>query len=185
MWLEFTNARYNTHRELVVCYLFSDNSWHQIAGSNPTEGIHIRIILVFGILPTVLYLLTVVSEHITGSIFWGSKWPRRWNRQVVLKRRLTNITLWVKVKVSRYRPEQSLGGSGRLRLRIFMTFGTMKLVRLSLLHTGRLYPMSILVLILDAESTPGHMVPPVATEKILSDTTGNRSRDPLTSSAVP
>jgi hypothetical protein len=29
-----------------------------------------------------------------------------------------------KVKVSRYRPEQALGGSGRLRLRIFMTFGT-------------------------------------------------------------
>jgi hypothetical protein len=32
------------------------------------------------------------------------------------------------VRLSRYRPEQALGGSGRLRLRIFMTFGTMKVV---------------------------------------------------------
>jgi hypothetical protein len=30
--------------------------------------------------------------------------------------------------------------SGRLRLRIFMTFGTMKVVRSSVLNTGRLYP---------------------------------------------
>jgi hypothetical protein len=46
----------------------------------------------------------------------------------------------VKVKLSRYRPEQALGGSGRLRLRIFITFGTMKVVRSSPLRTGRLYP---------------------------------------------
>jgi hypothetical protein len=38
---------------------------------------------------------------------------------------------------------------------------------------------------LEAESTPGHMVPSVATGKIPSDTTGDRSRDPATSSAVP
>ena len=38
---------------------------------------------------------------------------------------------------------------------------------------------------LDADSTPGHMVLSVATEKIPSDTTGNRSRDRPTISAVP
>jgi hypothetical protein len=37
---------------------------------------------------------------------------------------------------------------------------------------------------LEAESTPGHMVPSVASEKIPSDTTGDRSPDPATSSAV-
>ena len=34
----------------------------------------------------------------------------------------------VNVKLSCYRPEQAPGGSGRLRPRIFMTFGTMKVV---------------------------------------------------------
>jgi hypothetical protein len=38
---------------------------------------------------------------------------------------------------------------------------------------------------LEAESTPGHMVPSVASEKIPSDTTGDRSRELPTSSAVP
>ena len=35
---------------------------------------------------------------------------------------------------------------------------------------------------LEAESSPGHMVPSVASEKIPSDNTGDRSRDPTTSS---
>jgi hypothetical protein len=38
---------------------------------------------------------------------------------------------------------------------------------------------------LEAESTPGHMVPSVTTQKIHSDSNGDRSRDPPTSSAVP
>jgi hypothetical protein len=46
-------------------------------------------------------------------------------------------------------------------------------------------PGVFLVLILGAESTPGHMVPSVAMEKITNDTTGDRSRDPPTGSAVP
>jgi hypothetical protein len=88
----------------------------------------------------------------------------------------------VKVKLSRYRPEQAPGGSGRLRPRIFMTFGTMKVV-------GR-YPYEPAVFtpwysFLEAESTPGHMVLSVTTGKIPSDTTGDRSRDPPTSSAAP
>jgi hypothetical protein len=81
------------------------------------------------------------------------------------------------VKLSRYGFEQAFGGSGRLRTRICMTFGTMKVVRSSPLRTGRLYPQEFSWYpILDAESTPGHMVPSVASEKkIPSDTTGDRS----------
>jgi hypothetical protein len=68
----------------------------------------------------------------------------------------------------------------------FSTFGTMKVVRSSPLRTGRLYPPEFSwYSFLEAESTPGHMVPSVATERIPNDTTGNRSRDPPTSSAVP
>jgi hypothetical protein len=68
----------------------------------------------------------------------------------------------------------------------FMTFGTMKAVKSSPLRTGRLYPQEYPgTHFLEAESTPGHMVPSVAMEKILSDTTGDQSRDPPTSSAVP
>jgi hypothetical protein len=67
-----------------------------------------------------------------------------------------------------------------------MTFGTVKLVRSSPLRTGRPYPQEYPgTPVLEAESTPGHVVPSVATEKIPSDTTGDRSRDPPTSSAVP
>jgi hypothetical protein len=77
-------------------------------------------------------------------------------------------------------------GSGRLRLRIFSTFGTMKVVRSSPLRTGRLYPQKFSwYSFLEAESTSGHMVPSVASDKIPSDNTGNRSRDPPTRSAVP
>jgi hypothetical protein len=58
--------------------------------------------------------------------------------------------------------------------------------RSSALRTSRLYPRrnpwySFLV----AESTPGHMVLSVATEKIPSDTIGNRSRERPTSGALP
>jgi hypothetical protein len=68
----------------------------------------------------------------------------------------------------------------------FMTFGTMKVVRSSPLSTGRLYTQEFSwYSFLEAESTPGHMVPSVASENILSDTTGDRPRDPPTGSAVP
>jgi hypothetical protein len=40
-------------------------------------------------------------------------------------------------------------------------------------------------LLLMNQSTPGHMVPSVDTEKIPSDTNGDRSRDPPTTSAAP
>jgi hypothetical protein len=48
--------------------------------------------------------------------------------------------------------------------------------RSSALRTGRLYPKKYpWYSFLEAESTPGHMVLSVAREKILSDTTRNRS----------
>jgi hypothetical protein len=71
--------------------------------------------------------------------------------------------------------------------RFFSTFGTMKVVRSSPLRTGRLHPQEFSwYSFLEADSTPGHVVPSVASEKkIPSDTTGDRSRDPQTSNAVP
>ena len=58
--------------------------------------------------------------------------------------------------------------------------------RSSALRTGCLYPRrNPWYSFSGAESTPGHMVPSGATEKIPSDTAGNRSRDLPTSSAVP
>jgi len=78
------------------------------------------------------------------------------------------------------------GVSGRLRPRIFLTFGTTGGGRSSAIRTGRLCPKrNSWYSFSEAESTPGHMVLSVgATEKIHSDTTGNRSRDRPTSSAV-
>ena len=72
--------------------------------------------------------------------------------------------------------EVAKGVPSRLRPRIFLTFGTARVV-------GR-QPHT------PAAFTPGeipgiHMVSSVATEKIPSDTTGNRSRDRPTSSAMP
>jgi hypothetical protein len=58
-----------------------------------------------------------------------------------------------------------------------MTVGPMKVVRSSPLRTGSSFS--------EAESTPGHMVLSVASEKIPSHTTGDRSRDSPPSSAVP
>jgi hypothetical protein len=55
----------------------------------------------------------------------------------------------------------------------------------TLTHRPHSPPVVFLVLILEAESTPGHMVPSVASEKVPSDSTGNRPRDLPTSSAVP
>jgi hypothetical protein len=61
----------------------------------------------------------------------------------------------------------------------------MKVVRSSPLRTGRLYPQEFSwYSFLETESTSGHMVPSVATEKISSDDTGDRSRDPPTSNVV-
>ena len=60
-----------------------------------------------------------------------------------------------------------------LRPRIFLTFASTRMVG------PQPYAPAA------AESIPGHMVLSAATEKFPSDTTGNRSRESLTGSAVP
>jgi hypothetical protein len=92
----------------------------------------------------------------------------------------------IKVKFSRYRPEQALGYPEGQGFRIFHDFRHYeggKVVTLT--HRPSLRPGVSWYSFLEAESTPGHMITSVATEKIPSDTTGDRSRDPQTSSAVP
>jgi hypothetical protein len=82
--------------------------------------------------------------------------------------------------------EVAQGVLGRLRPWIFLTFGTMGVVGRQPYAPAAFTPGETLVLIfLEAESTPRHMVLSVATEIIPSDTTRNRSRDRPTSSAVP
>ena len=78
------------------------------------------------------------------------------------------------------------GVPGRLRPRIFLTFGTTRVVGRQPYAPAAFTPRrNPWYSFLEAESTPGHMVPSVTTEKIPSDTTGNRSRGRPTSSAVP
>jgi hypothetical protein len=77
------------------------------------------------------------------------------------------------------------GVPGRLGPRIFLTFGTNRDGRSSALRTGRLYPRrNPWYSFSESESTSQHMVPSVSKQKIPSDTTGNRSRERPTISAV-
>ena len=124
-----------------------------------------------------------IALHQTG---WeGVDWCGSWEVQVTGFFEHGHGLLW-KVKFSCYRPEQALGDPEGSGFRIFMTFGTMKVVRSSPLRTGCLYPQEFSwYSFLEAESTPEHMVLSVATEEIPSDTTGDRSRDLPTNSALP
>jgi hypothetical protein len=91
----------------------------------------------------------------------------------------------VKVKFSRYRLEQALGDP-EVKASDFLDFGHYEGDKvITLTHRPSLPSGVFWYSFLEAESTPGHMVPLVASEKIPSDTTGDRSRDPPTSSAVP
>ena len=81
--------------------------------------------------------------------------------------------------------EVAQGVPGRLRPRIFLTFGTTRVVGRQPYAPAAFTPGEIPGTHFEVESTPGHMVLSVATEKIPSDTTRNRSRDRPTSSAVP
>ena len=89
----------------------------------------------------------------------------------------------IKVKVILQQAEVAQGVPGRLRPRIFVTFGTTRVVGRQPCAPAAFTPGEIPGT--QAESTPGHMVPSGSTEKIPSDTTGNRSRDLPTSSEVP
>jgi hypothetical protein len=77
------------------------------------------------------------------------------------------------------RPQGPKGVPGRLRPRIFLTFGTTRVVGRQL-HAPAAFTLrgNPWYSFLEAESTPGHMVPSVATEKIPSVTT--RGIDPET-----
>ena len=87
--------------------------------------------------------------------------------------------------MSRYRPEQVLGDP-EVKAPDFLDirhYEGGKVVTLT--HRPSLPSGVSWYSFLEAESTPGHMVPSVVTEKIPSDNTGDRSRYPSTSSAVP
>jgi hypothetical protein len=69
------------------------------------------------------------------------------------------------------RPQGPKGVPGRLRPRIFLTFGTTRVVGRQPHAPAALTPRGIpWYSFLEDESTPGHMVPSVATEKIPSVT---------------
>jgi hypothetical protein len=93
----------------------------------------------------------------------------------------------VKVKVIPQQADVAQGVPGRFKVPDFLDGRHYEGGRSSALRTGRLYPMSNpWNSFSEAESTPGHMVPSSGTtEQIPSDTTGDRSRDRPTSSAVP
>jgi hypothetical protein len=99
---------------------------------------------------------------------------------------LSTLGTKVNVKVFRYKPDVALGGSRRLRLldRLDIRhYEGGKVVTLT--HRPPLSPRVSWYSFLEAESTPGHMVPSVVSEIIPSDTTEDQSRDLSTSSAVP
>ena len=92
----------------------------------------------------------------------------------------------VEVKVIPQEAEVAQGVPGRLRPRIFLTFGTTRVVGRQPYTPAAFTPRNPWYSFSEAESTPGHMVPSLGTtEEIPSETTGNPSRDLLTSSAMP
>jgi hypothetical protein len=95
------------------------------------------------------------------------------------------LKLQVKVKVSRDRPRWPKGFRyvKALDFLDFRHYEGGNVVTLT--HRPSLLPGVSWYSFFEAESTPGHMVPLVATEKIPSDSNGDGSRDPPTSSGVP
>jgi hypothetical protein len=84
----------------------------------------------------------------------------------------------LKVKLSRNRPRWPKGFR-KVKAPDFLDFlhcESGKVVTLT--HRPSLPPGIFWYSFLEAESTPGHMVPSVTLEKIPSDTTRNRSQDP-------
>ena len=92
----------------------------------------------------------------------------------------------IKVSYPPYRPTWPRGVQ-EVRAPRFHDILHTKMVRSSPLRTGRLNPQEYPgTHILEAESTPGHMDLSDASEKVPSDTTGDRSRDlPTSSAALP
>jgi hypothetical protein len=67
--------------------------------------------------------------------------------EITLVKQLGSIMSFKKIKLSCYRPEQAVGGTGRLGLQIFMMFSTMKVVGHQPYTPAIFTPRSILVLI--------------------------------------
>jgi hypothetical protein len=128
----------------------------------------------------------VVRNSVDCSITW-IRAGRSWNRISVATKFFHTLPAFCKgKKFFCYKPDVALGVPGGSDSWIVSIFSTMKMVRSSPLRTGRLHPQEFSwYSFLEAESTPGHMVPSVASENIPSYTTGNRSRDLPTSSTVP
>ena len=92
--------------------------------------------------------------------------------------------MYIKVKVSTGRGGPR--GSGQVKFPDFLDVRHYEGSRSLALRIGGLYlRRNPWYSFLEAESTPGYMVLSVSTEKIPSNTNGNRSRDCPTSSAVP
>ena len=100
------------------------------------------------------------------------------------------ILIYIYIYMVKGHPATGRGGprgSGKIKAPDFLDVWHYKGGWLSAIRTSRLYPRrNPWYSLSDAESTSGHMVlSGGATGKIPSDTTGNRSRDRLNSSAVP
>ena len=101
---------------------------------------------------------------------------------------MTKNVYWstCEVKIIPQQAEVAQGFPGRLRPRIFLTFGTTRVVGRQPYAPAAFTPKIPGTHFQRPHSTPGHMVPSgKATEKIPRDRTGNRSRDHPTSSTVP
>jgi hypothetical protein len=118
--------------------------------------------------------------------WYTDKYKCSWSQDTTSKSGFTARTNFVvKVKFSRYRPEQDLGDP-EVKAPDFLDFRHYeggKVVTLT--NRPSLPPGVSWYSFSEAESTPGHMVPLSVSEKIPSYTTGDRSRDPPTISAVP
>ena len=124
--------------------------------------------------PTPVYSFTKIRSAGTALLYAAGRVDGRMHR-LKTRRKAFPLQAW-----------SGSWGSRRLRLWIVSTFGNMKVVRSSPLRIGRLHPQECSwYSFLEADSTPGHMVLSVASEKkIPSDTAGDRSRDLPASSAV-
>ena len=93
---------------------------------------------------------------------------------------IVNVVIKKKVKQSHYRP----WGFQEVKAPRFQDTRHMKVVRLSALRTGRLYPQEIFLILISVRGWVNPRARRIMSMKKSNDTIGNRTRD-LTCSAVP